>query len=89
MSKGPKSFPYIVALTGLIMIGVAAYGEYTQEKQLANQRWEEVEDLKDCRMQLHAYILRQRGEMEAPQNPNICHIDPLDEACACAKTRKK
>lgn len=36
MSKGPKSFPWIVAITGLIMLAVAMYGEYIEEKQRGN-----------------------------------------------------
>jgi hypothetical protein len=45
--------------------------------------------LEDCRMSLHAYILRQRGEMEDPMPPiDICHLDPLQKNCACEVSRR-
>jgi len=49
----------------------------------------EIEDLKDCRMSLHAYILRERGEMKQPTNPDICQLDPLLEQCDCFIGRLK
>lgn len=36
MSKGPKSFPYLVLITALIMLGAAVWGEYVNYKHRKN-----------------------------------------------------
>ena len=77
----------MVVIIGCIGIHHIHKSNYYQE--LAEERWHEIEDLKDCRMQLHAHILRERGEMKYPKNPNICHIEPLAEQCDCFVGRLK
>jgi hypothetical protein len=58
-------------------------------REVDKVRRNKIESLKDCRMSLHAYILRQRGEMKNPTNPDICHLDPLLKNCACEVSREK
>ena len=80
--------PCVVGLFLCFALGVTSKDKSYYKKQ-SQIKQAEIEDLKDCRMSLHAYILRERGEMEYPKNPNICHVEPLAEQCDCFIGRLK